>query len=64
MDKIVLKFIVDILYLKGILCYEEYSAILDIKEISDMDKHIEKMLKGDFNVYKRGELEYFYDGGL
>ena len=55
MDKVTLKFIADLLYVKGDVCYEEYEAIMDSCTPSDLDNVIDKMLRGDFNVYKRGE---------
>jgi hypothetical protein len=54
-DKILLKFIADVLYAKRILCAEELEAIYDVKTLSDLDTVFEKMLNGKFNVYKRGE---------
>lgn len=55
MDKIVLKFLADVLYIKKIICYEELEAIMEVKDTSDLDAIIEKMLRGDFNACKRGE---------
>lgn len=62
MDKCTLKFIADILYLKGILCFEELDAIYEIKHPSDLDIVFERMIGGDFNVYKRGEPYTDYAG--
>lgn len=60
MDKLVLGLLADILYIKGIICYEEFEAINDIKSPTDVDDFIEKMLRGEFNVYRKGEsyIEY------
>lgn len=55
MDKVTLKFFADVLYLKGILCYEEIDAILDATHPSDLDNIFEKMIRGEYNVHKRGE---------
>lgn len=55
MDKLILKFIADVLYLKGLLCYEELEAIMEVRNPSDLDDVFEKMIRGEFNVYKRGE---------
>lgn len=55
MDKLVLKFFADVLYLKGILCFEELEAIGDAKNAEDLERIFERMYRGDFNVYKRGE---------
>lgn len=55
MDKIVLKFLADILYLKGIICFDEYDDILESRDYSDLDKIIDKMIRGNYNVYRKGE---------
>lgn len=56
MDKVTLKFFADVLYLKGLLCYEELEAIMEAKTPSDLDEIFEKMMGGKYNVYKRGEV--------
>lgn len=56
MDKVVIKFFADILYIKGILCYEELNDIMEVKTLSDLDNIVEKMLREEYNVYKRGEI--------
>lgn len=53
-DKVVLKFITDVLYIKGILCSEELEAILDATNAKDLDIIIDKMLDDEY-VLKRGE---------
>lgn len=55
MDKLTLGFIADILYLKGIICFEEFQDIQEITQPSDMTDIIDKMIGGKYNVYKRGE---------
>jgi hypothetical protein len=55
MDKILLKFFADVLYAKRILCAEELEAIYEASSFSDLDEIFEKMLGGEYNVYKRGE---------
>lgn len=55
LDKLTLKFIADILYLKGIICFEELDAIDNVKDASDLDAIFERMMAGEYNVYKRGE---------
>jgi len=55
MDKITLQFITDVLYLKGILCIDELEDIQQAKNFEDLDNIFEKMYRGDYNVYKRGE---------
>jgi len=55
LDKCTIKFFADVLYLKGILCYEEHEAIMEIKGASDMDVVFERMMGEGFNAYKKGE---------
>lgn len=55
MDKVILKFFSDVLYLKGYLCAEELEDIYDAVHPSDLDKIFEKMMSNKYNVYKRGE---------
>ncbi len=55
MDKLLLGFLADILYINGVICFEEFEAIGEIKSPSDLDKFVDRMLRSDFNVYRRGE---------
>lgn len=55
MDKIGLKFLADVLYIKGFICFEEFDAIMESKNASDLDDIVEKMIRGEFNVYRQGE---------
>ncbi len=55
MDKVILKFLADVLYVKEKLCLEEYEAILDVRIPHDLDKIIDRMLSDDFNTLRRGE---------
>ena len=59
-DKLVLGFLTDVLYIKGIICFEEYDEIMDSVNSSDLDKIVEKMLRDEYNVYKRGEAYVGY----
>ena len=63
MDKIVLKFVADVLYIKKIICAEELEAIMESKDFSDLDVITEKMLGGEYNALKRGETYLRYAGG-
>lgn len=56
MDKILLKFIADVLYLKGVIFYEEYEAIMECSNCNDLDEVFEKMMKEEFNAYRRGSF--------
>jgi hypothetical protein len=54
-DKVVLKFLADVLYLKGIIYYSEFNAIMDAKTAEDLDNIVEMMLTDSFSPYLRGE---------
>ena len=54
-DKVVLKFLADVLYIKGVICYDEFEDIMEVKTFSDLDNIVEKMLRSEYNVHKRGE---------
>ena len=56
MDKIVIQLFADILYTKGILCFEEIDALLEMRTPEDAEVFTEKLLRGGYNVYKRGEV--------
>lgn len=53
--KLIIGFLADILYQKEILCYDEFIAIDELRTPVDLQEFLEKMLRGEFNVYKRGE---------
>lgn len=55
MDKVILKFFADVMYIKGLLCYEELTDVMEVKTISDLDMIVEKMLGGEYNAHRRGE---------
>ena len=52
---VVLKFLADVLYVKGYIYFKEYEAILDSSTPEDLDKIVERMLHDDFSPYMRGE---------
>lgn len=60
-DKVLAKFLADILYIKGIICFEEFEDIMESKTFHDLDNIVEKLLRSEYNVYKRGET-YLYVG--
>ena len=60
MDKLMIGFMADVLYIKGILCFEEYEAIMDVKNPACLDEVVEKMLTDQYNPYKRGEAYVGY----
>lgn len=53
--KSVVGFLADVLYVKGLICYDEFEAIMDAKDDRDLGEIVERMLRGDFNAYKKGE---------
>lgn len=55
MDKLTLGFLADVLYLKEIICYEEFEAIQNVKTAEQLGDVFENMIGGVYNVYKRGE---------
>jgi hypothetical protein len=61
MDKLVLKFFADVLYYKKIICHAELEAILDAKHPSDLDTITDRIMRGEFNVYKKGETYLGYN---
>ena len=55
MDKLVIQLFGDILYHKGILNADEYESLLDTKCVNDLNAYMERMYRGEFDAYKRGE---------
>lgn len=56
MDKITIKFFADLMYIKGIICFDEYEDIMSCCTEGCLDKVIEKMLKDEYNPYLRGDI--------
>lgn len=61
-NRVVLKFIADILYIKRLISSEVLEDIYNAKDFSDLDKIIDNMLRGDYSAYKRG-AEHLLGGG-
>lgn len=59
-DKLVLGFVADILYIKGIICLDEFEAIGDVTDATQLNDIVDRMLKDDFNKFKRGEAYVGY----
>lgn len=55
MDKGVLGFIADVLYIKGLINYDEFEAIMNAVTHQDLGDIVEKMLRGEYRGYKKGE---------
>lgn len=56
MDKIMLKFLADVLYIKGVIYFSEYDAIMSSCNEKCLDAIVERMLKDEYNPYTRGEV--------
>ncbi len=55
MDKVVIKFIADLLYSKDLLFFDEFEAIMSAKTPEDLDVIIENILRGEYHGYRKGE---------
>lgn len=53
LDKLTLGFLVDVLYLKGVICIEELEAVYECRNAVDLENVFNKMVKEEYNVYKR-----------
>lgn len=71
MDKVTLKFLADVLYIKGVFCIEELEDVMNACNPSDLDVIIDKMLDDKYypkrgetygfgNVVSRSEYSEFY----
>lgn len=54
-EKLTLGFLADVLYLKGVILYEEYEAIMDVRTYGDVETIVERMLRDEFNQFQRGK---------
>jgi hypothetical protein len=59
MDKLVLGFIADVLYVKGTIGSCEYEDIQSAKHPADLEEIVEKMLRGEYHV-RKGESYAHY----
>jgi hypothetical protein len=55
LDKTVVGFLADVLYIKGVICLDEFEAIMEAENAVDLGVIVERMLTSDFNLFKRGE---------
>lgn len=60
-DKVTMKFLADVLYIKGIISFEEFTAIMDASTADCLDVIVETMLCEGYNNYKsaRNEKEVY-----
>lgn len=54
-SKIVIALFADILYAKSIINLDELNGLYDIANVQDVAAYSEKMLRGEFNAYLKGE---------
>ena len=57
LDKVVLKFLADVLYIKGILSFDEFEDVMAVSSMSDLDVIVERMLCSEYNSYKSAKNE-------
>jgi hypothetical protein len=55
MDKCAIGFLADVLYIKGVICFEEFEDMQNVVHPSDLQDIVEKMLRSEYNGYRRGE---------
>jgi hypothetical protein len=60
-EKLTLGFLADVLFLKGLILYEEYEAIQGVRSPLDLEIIVERMLTDGFNQFKRGEHRIIAD---
>lgn len=61
-DKILLKFVSDVMYLKGVINFDELEDIMNCCDAFDLDMVFDKMMRGEYNAYRRGDFT-ITDGG-
>lgn len=54
-DKTAIGFFADVLYIKGFLSFDEFEAVMNAKTTSDLGDIVEKLLRGEFSAYRKGE---------
>ena len=52
MDKTVIKFFADVMYLKGVICHDEFLCIMEACSSADLEEIVEKILNEEFNVLR------------
>lgn len=57
-DKVLLKFFVDVLYIKEVIGIEEYEDILDCRCGDDLECVFENMMMDVYKAYGRGDMEW------
>lgn len=54
-SKLIIGLFADILYSKGVINLDELHGLYDITCVADLNPFTEKMLRGEFNAYRKGE---------
>lgn len=60
--KIVIALFADVLYAKGVINLDELNGLYDIRNVQDVTAFTEKLLRGEFDGYLRGERYTSYAG--
>lgn len=60
MDKLAIGLFADVLYIKELINFEEYEAIMEIETAEDVQTFVDKLLGGEFRGYKKGETYALY----
>lgn len=55
MDKTALGFLADVLYIKGLIYFDEFEAIMEASTPQDLGEIVEKMLRGEYTGHRKGE---------
>mgnify|MGYP001461202410 FL=1 len=53
--KLAIGFLADILYLKGIICFDEFEDIQNAKNAQDIERIVEKILGDEYDGRRQGE---------
>ena len=64
LDKVLLKFFTDVLYIKEVICIEEYEDIMECTCGDDLEEVFENMLLDIYVDYKRGVMEWETKEGM
>ena len=55
MDKLTIGFLADVLYIKGVISYDEFEDMMYAVNASDLEGIVEKMLRGEYGADRQGE---------
>lgn len=63
-DKGVLGFLCDVLYLKEVINIEEFEDIMSCSSCCDLDDVFESMMMDEYRDYGRGDMEWEMKNGI